>query len=158
MAAVAELIKRVQLTQHLGVGLSAGDSPVELNNVTELTGKRTASRELHADVQIMLKLQEIEPGDRALRHIDRELFGLEDSFPSASFPRSDELIDDALGFAEHLKVCLAVKVGDRGHARTADHNRFSPRAKQLNDFDCIEVLRKHTAGHDQVGPFNIVVR
>src|SRR5208282_4422443 len=100
MTAIAETIKRLQLMQHLRVGLGARDSPVELDNVAELAGERTAARELHSDVEIMLDLQEVEARDWASRYIDLELFGLEDTFSLACLPRCDELVDDALGFAE----------------------------------------------------------
>jgi len=79
MAAVTETIKRVQLMQHLRVGLSARHPPVELDNVAELAGKWTAARKLHSDVQIMLDFQEIEPGDWTLGHVDFEFFSLKDS-------------------------------------------------------------------------------
>ena len=105
----------------------------------------------------MLDLQEIEARHRALGDIDRELFGLEDAVAGACLPGRDELVDDALGFAEHLEICFAVKLRHRSHARPADHHRLAPRPAQIDDFDRVEILRQHAAGHDQVGPFEIAV-
>src|SRR6266851_3904093 len=70
VTAIAETIERLQLVQHLGVGLGAGHSPVKLDNVAELAGERAAARELHADVKIMLDLQEVESWNRALSDVD----------------------------------------------------------------------------------------
>ena len=157
MTAVAEIVQRLQLTQHLRDGLRARNPAVEFDNVAELASERTAARELHADVKIVLDLQEIEAGHRALRHIDREFFGFEDAFARARFPRRDELVDNAFGFAEHLEICVAVKFGNGGHARAADHHRLAARPAQIDDFDGIEILRQHAAGHDQVGPVQLAL-
>jgi hypothetical protein len=64
---------------------------------------------LYADVKIMLDLQQVEPGDWTLGDVDFEFFGLEHSLARAWFPRRDEFVDDALGFAENLKICFAVR-------------------------------------------------
>ena len=157
VAAVAETIQRLQLVQHLRIGLGAGHAPVKLDNVAELAGERAAARKLHADVKIMLDLQEIESRNRGLGDVDGELFGLEDAVAGARIPGRDELVDDALGFAEHLEICLAEKRGHRGHARPADDHRLAPRPAQIDDRDGVEILRQHAAGHDHIGPFEIAV-
>src|SRR5262249_20562762 len=105
----------------------------------------------------MLGLQKVEPRDWALLHIDRELFGFEDSLIRACLPRCDELIDYPLGFTENLKICLTVKVGNGGNAWAADDDRLSTRTAQFDHVDRIEILRQHAAGHHQVGPFKIAV-
>src|SRR5580698_467129 len=115
MTAVAEIVQRLQLTQHLRDGLRARNPAIEFDNVAELASERTAAGELHADVEIMLDLQEIEAGHRALRHIDLELFGFEDPLARACLPRRDELVDNAFGFAENLEICIAVKFGNGSH-------------------------------------------
>ncbi len=57
VAAIAEPIERLQLRQHLRVGLGARHPPVKLDNVAKLAVERTTPRKLHADVEVMIELQ-----------------------------------------------------------------------------------------------------
>ena len=66
MAAIAEAIERVQLGQHLIIGLGPRHTSVELDDVAEFAGERTAAGELHADREVMFEFEQIEPRDRAL--------------------------------------------------------------------------------------------
>src|SRR5271163_1770706 len=100
MAAVTELIKRLQLVQHLRAGFGTRDAPVQFDNVAEFARERTATGELNADVKIVLDLQEVEPRNWTLRYINLELFGLEDTVRCAGFPGGNEFVDDALSFTE----------------------------------------------------------
>jgi hypothetical protein len=52
VAAVAGEIERVQLLQHLLIGLGARNAAVELDDVAELAIERAAARELHANMEI----------------------------------------------------------------------------------------------------------
>ena len=78
-------------------------------------------------------------------------------FARARLPRRDELVDDALGFAEHPEIGVGVKLGNGGDGRTADGDRLAARAAQVDDVDRVEMLRQHAAGHDQIGPVEIGV-
>ena len=95
VAAIAEAIERVELREHLRVGLGARHAPVELDDVAELAGERAAARELHADVQVVVEFQEIEARDRRLGHVDLKFLRLELPFTRARFPGFDEFVDDS---------------------------------------------------------------
>jgi len=56
VTAIAKIVQRLQFGEHLRMGLSPRRPAIELNDVTELAGKRTAARELHADVKILIEL------------------------------------------------------------------------------------------------------
>jgi hypothetical protein len=59
------------------MGLGARRTAVELDDVAEFAGERTAARELNADIEILLELEQVEARDRGLGDIDLELDRLE---------------------------------------------------------------------------------
>ena len=130
MPAIAELVEPVQLGQHLGVGLGARHAPVELDDVAEFAGEWTTARELHADIEVAIGFQQVEPRDRALAYVDFEFLGLEHAAARSCLPGRDEFVNDAFGFAEHLEVRRAIDVRHRGHSRPADDDRFARCAAQ----------------------------
>src|SRR6516225_813092 len=73
VAAVAETKQRVELGQHLLIGLSAGNAPVQLDDVAELAIERAAARELNADISVVVRLEKLKERNRSLRHVGREL-------------------------------------------------------------------------------------
>ena len=111
MAAIAKLVEPVELGQHLRRRLGARHAAIELDDVAELAGERTAARELHADIEIIVELQQIEARDRRLGHVDREFGRLEDAFARARIPGGDEVVDDGFGLAENWKLALANAMG-----------------------------------------------
>src|SRR4029079_3629348 len=108
--AIAELVAPVQLGQHLGFGLSARHAPVKLNDVAEFAGKWATARELNADVEVAIRLQQVEARDRALGYVGFEFLGLEHAPARSCLPGRDEFVNDAFGFAEHLEIRRAIGV------------------------------------------------
>ncbi len=104
MAAIAKLIERIEFAKYLIVRLGARRAAIELDDVAELAGERTAARELHADVEIMLEFQEIEARHRRLGHVDLEFLGDEQALAGALLPGLDELRDDILDFAKDAEI------------------------------------------------------
>ena len=127
MAAIAERVERIEFRQHLRRGLGARHPAVELDDVAEFAGERTAARELHADIEIAIELQQIEARDRRLAHIDLEFLGGEHALARAGFPGRDEIADDVLDFAQHLEIRLGVEMRNRGRAGPADGDRLAAR-------------------------------
>ena len=158
MAAVAELVKRVELREHLCVGFGAGHAPVKLDDIAELAGERTAARKLHADVEIVIELQQVEAGDRALGNVDLEFLRLKQPFARAPLPRFDELSDDILGFPDHAEIRRPIDVGTGADCGPADGDGFSARTAEVDDVERVDLLRQHAASHDQIGPVKITVR
>jgi hypothetical protein len=60
MAAMAERIQGIEFGQNLLVRLGSWHSAVQLDYIAKLAIERTAARELDADMEIILKLQEVE--------------------------------------------------------------------------------------------------
>src|SRR3984893_17073820 len=103
MTAVAELIKGIELGQHLLGGLGARHPAVELDDVAELAGERAAARKLHADMQVLVELEQIEARLRRLGDVGLKLRRLEQSLVAAAVDRIDETIDLTLRFADKAK-------------------------------------------------------
>ena len=111
MAAIAELIKRLEFGEHLRRCLGARHPAVQFDDVAEFAGERTAARILHADVQILLELQQIEARNRRLGHVDGEFRRDEAAGPFARVPGGDEFADDAFDLAKHPEVRRGVNPG-----------------------------------------------
>jgi hypothetical protein len=73
MTAVAEAKERIELRQDLLVRLGPGNAPVELDDVAKFTVEGTATRELNADVSVVLRLEEIKAGNWSRCHVRRVL-------------------------------------------------------------------------------------
>src|ERR1700681_2061563 len=104
MASVAERVEPIELGKHLRRSFGARQSSIQFDNIAELTGERTAARILHANVEIMFKLEQIEARDRARGHISLELGCGERAGTLAGIPGGDEVIDRAFGFTQHQKI------------------------------------------------------
>src|SRR5918994_6304292 len=101
-------MERIQLGQHLFVGLGARYATVQFDNIAELAGEGAAARELHAYAEIVFELQQIEPRDRALGDVNLELGGLEDTGARALVHGSDKVADDVLDLAEDPKIRFTI--------------------------------------------------
>src|SRR6202030_2555010 len=155
MAAVTHPVQRVEFGEHLLVGLCPRDPPIKLDNVAEFAVERTAARELNADINVMLALEQVETRDRALADIDLELFPLEHAFFGTGGPRRDELIDDSFSLAEDKKIRLTIDLRAGCGGRTADDHRLAAGMAKLDHHKRVRLLREHDAGHHHVGPVDI---
>ena len=157
MAAMPEPVERVELGEHLLVGLGARHPAVQLDDVAEFAVERTAPGKLHADIQVVLEIEQVEPRRRALGDVGLELHAFEHAALGAGRPRIDELIDEALGLAQHEKVRVTVDVRARHGVGAADRHRLAAPATHLDDLERIVFLRQHPAGHDEIGPGEVGV-
>ena len=157
VAAIAQAVELVEFREHLGVGLGARHAPVKLDDVAELARERAAARELHADVQVVVKFQEVEAGDRRLGHVDLKFFRFELPFTRPRFPGFDEFVDNPFGFAEDAKICRLIEMRRRCHPGAADDDGLAARTAEIDDIERVVLLRQHAAGQDQIGPVEVVV-
>ena len=155
MAAIAELIERIELGQHLRMGLGARRAAVKLDDVAELAGERTAARELHADIEILLELEQIEARDRRLGDVDLEFLRLEQALAVAAIPGGDEFLDDVLGLADDAEIRRGIAMRTRADIGAADDHRQAARAAHIDELERVRLLEQHAAGHDHIGPAEI---
>ena len=155
--AVTELVERLQLFQHLLRRLGPWHPAVQLDDVAELAGERTAARILHADVHVVLELEQIEARLRRLGDVDLVLRRLEQALVAAGLDRGDELVDDAFGLPHHAEVRPLVDVRTRRHVGAADGDLLAALAAQIDEVKRARLLEQHAAGQHQVGPFQILV-
>src|SRR3954452_5605043 len=158
MPAIAAIVERLQLGENLIVGLGARHSTIELDDVAELAGKRATTRILQADKEIMVELDQVVTRHRTLRDVDLELLGGEHALALAPFPGSNKLRDDLLGFADHLKVCVRVKMRAGGNVGAADANWLAVQVGEIDQVNEIRLLVQHTADHHEIGPVEVRVR
>src|SRR5436190_24378614 len=137
------------------MGLSPRRPAIELNDVAELAGKRTTARELHADVQILIELEKIEPGNRRLSHVDLEFRRLESALALTFLPSGNELINDSFSFADDAEICRRVAVRTGTHVGPANNNRQAACTAHLDQIVGVGLLKQHTAGHHHIGPGEI---
>src|SRR5260370_2274717 len=140
MAAIAERVKGVEFGQDLIVRLGSRHAPVQLDDVAKLAIERATARELDADVEIILELQEIEARGGAPRDVGLPHRRLKNALLGPAPPSSDEILHDLLGFSENLEVRAAVNVWRRSDIGAADHDRPPPRAAHLDDAKGIGLL------------------
>ena len=157
MAAIAAVVERLQLGEDLVVGLGARHAAVQLDDVAELAGERAAARILHADVEILLELQQVVARQRALRDVDLELLGREHALALAALPGGDEVRHDVLGLADHLEVGRRVEMRARRDVRAADADRLAVQVRELDQIEEVRLLVEHAADHHQVGPVEVRV-
>src|SRR6516162_5881247 len=139
MAAIAERMKRIELGEHLRRRLGTRHPAVELDDVAELAQERAAARELHADIHVVLELQQIEARDRRLGDVGLEFRCLEYALAVTATPSGDELVDDALRLAEHLEISGGIDLRARGRIGAADRDRLARGPRDLDDpqgIDC----------------------
>src|SRR5204863_8310508 len=103
-AAMPKLIKPVELGQHLFRGLDPRLAPVELDDVAELAVEGAATRELHADMDVIGALQQVETRDRAARDVSGEFPGFERPLTDSGIPGMDERAGDRPPHSEHPKL------------------------------------------------------
>src|SRR3954451_20267722 len=104
VAAVAAIVQRVELGQHLLRCLYAGRASIQLDDVAELTRKWAASRELDAEIRVMRARQQIEARYRRSGDVGGEFFRLKHALPDTRLPGRNERIDDALSLAEYPEI------------------------------------------------------
>src|SRR4029077_2350171 len=119
-----EAVECVQLGQHLIIGLGSRHTSVELDDVTEFAGERTAAGELHADREVIFELEQIEPRDRALADVDLKFGCLEYAVLRSAVDRRDEVGHDLLGLADDLEVRFAIDMRTGGRIRPPHGNRY----------------------------------
>ena len=123
--AIPKLIERFKFGEHLPRCLGARHAAVQFDDVTKFAGERTPARILHADVQIVLELEQIEARNRRQRHVDGEFRGDETPGPFAGIPGGDEFADDAFDLAEHPEIRGNVNMWAGRWVRPADDDRFA---------------------------------
>src|SRR5581483_8111696 len=110
VATITKFVERLEFGENLIVRFGTRRAAVQLDDVAELAGKRTAARELHADIEILLEFQEIEARYRRLGDVDLEFRGHEHAFAIAPLPSGDEVIDDVFDFAKDPEIRSFVTV------------------------------------------------
>ena len=96
----------------------------------------------------MLKLKQIESGHRASCDVSREFFGGKHALGGAAFPGGDELLDDLLGFADHLEVRTRVEMRAGGDVGSTDTYWLAVQVGEIDQVDGIGLLVEHAANHD----------
>src|SRR5262249_30372667 len=145
-ATPSEAVEGVQLGQHLIIGLGPRHTSVELDDVAEFAGERTAAGELHADGEIIFELEQVEPRGRALASGDWKLARLESDASAPAMARRDEVGHDVLGLADDLEIRFAIDMRTGGRIRPPDGDRYCPRAAHSDDVERIALLNDHAAG------------
>ena len=87
MAAIADSVERVELGEHLRGRLGPRHPAVKLDDVAELAGERAAARELHAEIEIVFELEQVEARHRRLGDVDLEFRRCEDARRGRRPPR-----------------------------------------------------------------------
>src|SRR5262249_22676101 len=129
----------------------------ELDDVAELAGERTSARELHAYVEVLIELEEIETRDRRFGYVDLEFWRLESPLALAFFPGGDELIDDALGLADDTEISRSIAVRTGTHIGPADDDGQTAGATHFDQVERVGLLKQHAASHHHVGPGEIAL-
>src|SRR3954452_5313336 len=108
MASIAHPVERIELDQDLRVRFGPRNASVELDDVAELAGKRTAAGILHAEIEVVLEFEQVETRHRRLGDVGLEFRRGEDAGPRAAVPSRNEFVDDALGLTEHpeIRACI----------------------------------------------------
>ena len=125
--------------------------------MSQIAGERTTARELHADIEILLELQQIEARDRRLGDVDGKFRRHEQTAALALVPRRDEFVDDAFDFAQHPKIRAFIAVRARSRVRSADHDGKTAGAAHVDKAQRVQLLHQHAAGHGHIGPGEIAL-
>jgi hypothetical protein len=110
---------------------------------------------LHADVKVVIELEQVESRHRTGGNVDLELLRLEPAATFAAPDRRHEILDDVFGLADHLEVGLLIDMRARRDVRPADGHRLAVRLDQIDQLERVELLHQHAAGHDDIGPCDI---
>src|ERR1700680_3962156 len=155
MASVTELMKTLELRQHLRRSLGAWHSTVKLDDVAEFASERTSPRILHAYIKILVELEKIEPRNRTRCHVCLELLRREHTGPHTQVPGSDEFVDNSFRLTENPEIRRGVDMRARGHVGTSDDAWLAMALTELDHLQRIGLLVQHTAGHAHVGPVEV---
>ncbi len=157
VTAIAQLVEGFQFGQHLIVRLGTRRAAIELDDVAKFAGERATARELHADIQILLELQEVEARDRRLGDVDGKFRRHEQALALALVPRRDEFVDDAFDFAENPKIRAFIAVRTRRCVRSADDDGKTACAAHVDKAQRVQLLHQHAAGHGHIRPGEIAL-
>src|SRR6202042_1339056 len=124
-------------------GVGARHAAVELDDVAELAGERAAARKLHADMHVLIELEQIEARLRRLGDVGLKFWRLEQSLVAAALERVDEMIDLTLRFADEAKVRALVDMRTRRNIRPPDGDRLAAATAQLDDVQRAGLLEHH---------------
>ena len=155
MAAIAPRVKAIELAQHLRNGLGAWHASVEFDDVAEFAGERAAARELHADMEVLVELQQVPAWARSGGHVGLELRPRVGARAYAGAPVCDELVEHALRFADDLEVGAIIRLGRRTDGGAAHDDGLAVGMRAIDDGERIPLLGQHAAGHHDVRPFEI---
>src|SRR3954452_7006727 len=158
MPAIAVIVEGLQLSENLIGGFGAWHATIQLNNIAELAGEWAATRILHANEEIMVELDQIVAWHGAYRDVDLEFFGDELAFALAAFPSGDKFLHDFLGLADHLEVCIRVKMRARGDVRPTDAYWLAVQVNEIDQVEKVRLLVEHTADHHEIGPVEVRIR
>src|SRR6516165_1513732 len=122
VAAITKVVERIELREHLRMRLGSRRPAIQFDDVAELAGERAAARELHADVKVLIELEQVEARYRRLGHVDLEFRRLESALALAFLPRGDEFVDNALGLADDAEIRRSIAMGTGTHIGPADHH------------------------------------
>ena len=155
MAAVAELIQTVELAKHLRRRLQPRHAAKQLDDVTELAHEGAAPRELHADVQVTVEVEEVETRDRRLGHVRLLLTTLVGPLFGTGRAIGEPAWQGDLSLAKHQVVGTAIDVWARRRVGAADHDRLAARLGGIDHLHGGSLLRDHAAGEHDVRPLDL---
>jgi len=112
---------------------------------------------LHADVKILVEFEKVETWNWRLGNVDLEFRRLESALALTFLPRSDEFVDDALGFADHTEIRRHIAMWTRTHVGAADNDGQAAGAAHVDEIERIGLLKQHAARHHHVGPGEIAL-
>ena len=154
---MAKRVESIELGEHLLRRLGARHPPVQFDDVAELAGERTAARELHAGVDIIAGLEQIEARGPTGRDISLELLCLEHTAPRAGVPGAHEFIDQPFELTDHPNIRVDIGMRRRRHVRTTDGDRLAAQIAERDNTQRVWLLWQHATGHHQVGPVQVAV-
>src|SRR6516165_5595741 len=102
-----------------------------------------------------MKFEQVETGHWRLGDIGLELGRGEDARSGTARPSGNELINNAFGLTEHLKVGCGVDVRTRCGIGATDDHRLAARAAKLDQPQRVSLLRQHSARKHKVSPGKI---
>src|SRR3974377_1045267 len=101
---MAHIVEFLQFGEHLGICLCAGNFTLKFDDIAEFAIEWASTRELNANVKVMLEIEQVEARDRAIADVDLELLRLIPATALARVPGVDKLLNNPFRFAEHKEV------------------------------------------------------